>query len=350
MQRKYTINHIAYSYSELMLQCEKVIHSNLPTWKRDVWRFIQEWFDDKASITLQTSGSTGSPKSIEVAKEYMRNSARMTLDFLDLKRGDVALLCLSANYIAGKMMIVRALEGGLDLILKEAAGNPLKEDASKLDFAAMVPMQVERVLEEDGPERIRRIKHLIIGGAAVSETLNSKLQELPNTIWATYGMTETVSHVAMKRLSGTTASSFEAMPLVSFSMDDRGCLEIDAPHLSAGRIVTNDVVELIDEKHFTFLGRFDNIINSGGIKLVPEQIEQKISELFSERFIVSSLPDEKLGHKLVIYVETTHPENYIWTALKASMAALLPPFERPKELICVPSFPETKSGKVKRSF
>lgn len=347
----YTINHIEYTYTELMLQCKKASASNLPNWEKEVWAFIQEWFNDEAVILLQTSGSTGVPKSISIEKKYLSNSANMTLDFLELKKGDVALLCLSASYIAGKMMIVRAIEGELNLLLSEAVSNPLKGRSEKINFAAMVPLQVEKVLEEEGVDALQTIDQLIIGGAAVSDSLAHKLLSLTNAVWATYGMTETVSHVAMKRLSGITASDdFMPMVGVTFSKDNRGCLQIEAPHLCSDTVVTNDLISLDEKQHFSFVGRYDNIINSGGVKIVPETVEKKIALLFKERYIISSLPDDRLGQKLVLYVETQDSECYEWPILQQQLADLLPPFERPKALICITHFKETKTGKVKRQL
>lgn len=351
MHKNYTINHISYTHSALLQQCEKAAQSRLPDWEKEVWAFIKEWLSDENVVQVSTSGSTGLPKNIFINKKYLRNSALMTLRFLGLRSGDTALLCLSANYIAGKMMIVRALEGEFNLVLKEAVGNPLKGCTEKIHFAAMVPLQVAKVLEEEGANALQAIDQLIIGGAAVSLSLERQLKPLSNAVWATYGMTETVSHVAMKRLSGfETSDVFEPMPGVVLSTDDRGCLQIDAPHLCAERVVTNDLVTLDEQECFRFVGRYDNVINSGGVKLSPETIEQKIAPLFKERFMISSLPDEHLGQKLILYIETSQPEFYNWSMLRVQLADLLSPFERPKALICLPQFIETKSGKLKRSF
>lgn len=351
MSQNFVINHISYTLAELLQKCKETISSNVPDWEREVWAFVKEWLNDEDTVQVTTSGSTGVPKTIAIEKKYLRNSAMMTLAFLGLKPGDVALLCLSASYIAGKMMIVRALEGGLDLLLKEALGNPLKGNTEKIHFAAMVPLQVEKVLAEEGAEVLASIDQLIIGGAAVNDSLLRQLNPLSNATWATYGMTETVSHVAMKRLSGEAVlDCFVPMPGIKLSIDERGCLQIEGPHLCAETVVTNDLVTLDEQQCFRFVGRYDNIINSGGVKLVPELIEQKITSLFDERFIISSLSDDRLGQKLVLYVETTEPERYDWSLLQEQLADLLPPFQRPKVLICLPKFAETKSGKVKRSF
>ena len=352
MAKTYIVNHQSYSLSELLEHCATVAQSvSVPTWEQEVWCFIDEWFNAEDEVRLQTSGSTGIPKVIAIKKKYLRNSAQMTLAFLDLSEGDTALLCLSATYIAGKMMIVRALEGGLDLLLREAVGNPLKGIEENIVFAAMVPLQVEKVFQEEGAVALERINQLIIGGAVVGNQLLRQLRPLKSQVWATYGMTETVSHVAMKRLSGgKNTDFFVPMPGVTLSTDERGCLLIEASHLAPTLVATNDIVSFDEEQNFRFVGRYDNIINSGGVKLVPEQIEEKIVPLFSERFIISAVADERLGQKLVLYIESSEAEHYNWSALEKELALLLPPYERPKALFVIPQFEETKSGKVKRSF
>lgn len=344
----YTINHTTYTLPQLIAQCQKAKEEDLPAWEKAVWSFIEQWFDSSDYITLQTSGSTGTPKQLKVEKKHMSNSALMTLDFLKLQAGNSALLCLSADYIAGKMMIVRALLGGLDLILGEPLGNPLKDIKEQIDFAAMVPLQVQKVIEEEGTEKLESIRHLIIGGAAVSPTLASQLAPLNSHVWATYGMTETVSHIALKRLSGDKLTdAFTPLSGVSISTDQRDCLVIDAPHLCPDTIVTNDMVSIDEHQHFTFLGRYDNIINSGGVKLVPESIEAKISHLIKERFIISSLADERLGQKVVLVIESTNKEIER-SMLIEEMKPLLTNYELPRQIICVPQFKETKSGKIMR--
>ena len=351
MTKKYNINHQTYTPTELLEQCAKVVQEeDLPTWKKEAWSFMAEWLDDGDYVQLKTSGSTGDAKRIDVEKKYMRNSAQMTIRFLKLRPGSVALLCLSAAYVAGKMMIVRAFEGGLDLLLREPSGNPLVGLDEKIHFAAMIPLQVQKSLDEHGPESVQNMTHLIIGGAAVSETLSQRVRPLRNAVWATYGMTETLSHIALRRLSGTDASAvFTPMDGVALSTDERHCLSIDAPHLSPDTIVTNDVVILNDDQSFEYIGRYDNVINSGGVKLMPDSIEQKLVPFIADRFMVSSIPDDRLGQKLVLVIETSHGEDYDWTILQTQIAKVLTAVERPRELFCIPAFDETRSGKLKRN-
>lgn len=319
----------------------------LGEFRQGVWGFIDEWLNDSRTVNLQTSGSTGAPKQITMEKKYMRQSARMTLDFLALSPNDTALCCLSASYIAGKMMIVRALEGGLNLLLSEPNGNPLKEISTPIDFAAMVPMQVENVLK-DKPKDLNKVKHLILGGAPVSPALEKQLQDFKTAIWHTYGMTETVSHIAMRRLNGAGQTSYySAMANVKLSLDERQCLQIEAPHLTAEKVVTNDIVELDDKGNFRFLGRYDNVINSGGVKISPELLEQKIAHLIPCRFLISSVPDERLGQRVVLVLEGDD-KMMDGEALLGELRKKLSTYETPKELVFIEQFQETGSGKIKR--
>ena len=223
--------------------------------------FLDEWSSFGDTVSGQTSGSTGIPQKVELQKKDMIASARLTNDFFGIKASSSMFLCLSPDYIAGKMMLVRAMIAGADLITVKPSSSPLVGIDIPLDFAAMVPMQVQESLSHDFTrERLKNIKSLIIGGAAVSSLLEQRLAKLPIRSYATYGMTETVSHVALRKLDGKT-KEYAAIGDVWFSQDARGCLIINAPHLSHRVFETNDVVQLIDNYHFIWLGRYDNVIN-----------------------------------------------------------------------------------------
>ncbi len=347
MKKQYHIAQEKYSHSALLEKAAEMRNNaSLSVFFREAWAFIAEWLNDADTVVLQTSGSTGAPKIIKVEKRFMRNSALMTVEFLHIKKGDKALLCLPANYIAGKMMIVRALECGLDLWMREAKGNTLTGNQI-FDFAAMVPMQVENILNHQ-PEDLDKVKKLILGGAAVKPDLQEKLQSCTSEIWHSYGMTETVSHIALRRLNGATKSEhYRAMPGVDLRVDERGCLQISAPHLNPEVVTTNDIVALEEEGSFSFLGRYDNVINSGGVKISPELVEQKISALIRERFIISSKTDERLGERVVLIIEG-EAGKYNPTALLENIKPLVNKFEMPKEILFTESFAETESGKIKR--
>ncbi|OYQ38378.1 O-succinylbenzoic acid--CoA ligase [Flavobacterium cyanobacteriorum] len=303
-------------------------------YERAVGDFLMYWFDDKSYIDMQTSGTTGAPKMIRVDKQAMVNSALATAAFFDLSAGIKVLHCLPTQYVAGKMMLVRAFIIGWDMDLVAPSSTPLERNDAQYDFAAMVPLQAQHSLD-----KLQQVKKLILGGAKVSKALSKKLGEIPAEIYETYGMTETITHIAAKRVG---EEAFTVLPNVTISEDERHCLVIDAFAICDEPVITNDVVQIVDDTHFIWLGRIDNVINSGGVKLFPEQIEEKLSGKISRRFYVKGEPDEELGEKLVLFIEG---EPYdIDTAIFAKLGK----FERPKQTKFVPKFDETATGKVIR--
>ncbi len=316
----------------------------------EVLEFLKEWFNDKDYIYGHTSGSTGTPKEIRLNKADMRASARVTNDFLGIREDSVLLLCLSVSYIAGKMMVVRALEAGAELLVCRVSSRPLKEwpGDSRIDLAAMVPMQAEESLgHPEEKTKLCNIRQLLIGGAPVSSVLEKQLQTVPVRCYATYGMTETVSHVALRKLG--EAGVYFALGGVTFSLDNRGCLVVHVPYLQARKFVTNDLAEVIDSRHFRWLGRYDYVINSGGIKFSPEVIESKISACISCRYFITSLPDERLGQRIVLVIEGEKKEEEEKLLLEA-MRKVLTPYEFTREIIYLFHFYETASGKIVRKL
>ena len=307
--------------------------SNSQIWD-DVNQFISDWYSPKDEMMLQTSGSTGKPKSISVSKGWMKNSAQLTGKTFGLKEGDTALLCMPMKYVAGKMMVVRALKLGLDLKVVEPFSKPLKNIDEPIDFAAMVPMQLEKSLDQ-----IEKMKTLLVGGGKVNPKLVEKIQGISTQVNETYGMTETLTHVAIKPLNGPNKSDvFQALHGIQFETDDRSCLVIFAPMINPNPIVTNDLVELVDETSFRWLGRIDNVINSGGIKIIPELVEAKLTEVVSSRrYFIAGLPDESLGEKVVLVIEGDEIEISL---------DVLEKYERPKEIYFISKFVEIESGKV----
>lgn len=306
-----------------------------PIWN-DVNPFISQWLNGDEEMTFQTSGSTGKPKSIHVKKEWMKNSAQLTGKTFGLKEGDSALLCMPMKYVAGKMMVVRALELGLELSVVEPSSSPLEGLDGTIDFAAMVPLQLENSLQN-----LEKVKILIVGGGQVHSALMEKLQSIKTNVFETYGMTETLTHVAVKPLNGPEKTDvFQVLDGIHFETDDRECLVIHAPMLNPEPVVTNDLVELVDESSFRWLGRFDNIINSGGIKIIPEVVEAKLVDAIPDRrFFIAGIPDESLGEKVVLLVEGKEME--------ISLDAL-EKYTQPKEIYFFPEFSETNSGKIHR--
>lgn len=310
----------------------------------DLLRFLQTWFSESDTVIVQTSGSTGVPKSIKLNKSMMEQSAMASGLYFDLPAKTKALCCLPLAFIAGKMMVVRALTLGWDLHVVKPSSNPLKGSEHSYDFAAMIPMQAMNSLPQ-----LSRIGKLIIGGGVLSNTLIEALQTIPTKAFATYGMTETITHIAARALNHSnntnlSAAVYKALPEVNFSQDTRGCLVIQAPRVSQGAVVTNDVVELLSSTDFLWLGRYDNIINSGGVKLQPEVIEKKLSKTIQQRFFVAGIPDEVLGEKLVLVLEGNALED-LQDRLKL---AGLDAYEYPKHVYHCSEFVETKTGKIQR--
>lgn len=302
--------------------------------EKPIGEFLLDWFDDRSYIDLQTSGSTGAPKTIRTSKQAMVESAIATGDFFDLRPGNKALQCLPVKYIAGKLMFVRAFIIGLDMDFVAPSSNPLENNDTKYDFVAMVPLQAKNSLKQ-----LNNVKKLIIGGSMISKALEKELLKLPTKIYETYGMTETITHIAAKEIG---EKAFTVLPDITISQDYRNCLVIHAPRISEDLIVTNDLVELENEGQFVFVGRFDNIINSGGIKLIPEQIEEKLSGKIPARFFVIGKSDEKLGEKLVLVIEGEKQ------TIDDSVFEVLDKYEKPKEVIFVQKFKQTENGKILR--
>lgn len=296
--------------------------------------FILNWFNSDSFITVTTSGTTGSPKKIQIDKQAMVFSALSTAEFFELKAGNLVLNCLSTNYIAGKMMLIRSFVLGFEMDFVEPTSNPLKNNTKVYDFAAMVPLQVENSVN-----KLVNVRKLIIGGTKINQNLKNKLLDLPTLVYETYGMTETITHIAVKKISD---NYFSVLPNVTISTDDRNCLVIDVPRISNVKIITNDVVNIISNYEFELLGRIDNVINSAGVKLFPEQIEIKLAHIIPTRFFVIGIPDDQYGEQLALVVEG----NSI--SFNDDFFNDLLPYEKPKFIYFVPDFLETESGKIKR--
>ncbi len=302
--------------------------------EKPVGDFLLDWFDGKDYIEMETSGTTGAPKTISVKKQAMVDSALATGDFFELEPGNKALQCLPVKFVAGKMMLVRAMILGLDLEFVAPSSHPLNKNEIDFDFVAMVPLQAQNSIAE-----LKKVKKMIVGGAAVNKTLEKQLLKLPTEVYETYGMTETITHIAARKLG---EKAFTVLPYVTISYDDRNCLVIHAPRISDDVIITNDIVELVNENQFIFLGRMDNVINSGGIKLIPEQIEEKLAAKIQQRFFIASKPDNELGEKVVLVIEGEKHE------LDDLIYESLDKYEKPKEVVFVSKFKDTVTGKILR--
>lgn len=333
-------------------QQEAFIQENPPTFAGQspfhcqLASFLKEWFSPSPMLTLFTSGSTGEPKAITVRKEQMMQSAAITCDYLKLKAGETALLCLPLEYIAGKMMVVRAIYGGLNLLVAEPSGHPLEGISRQVDFAAMVPLQVYNSLRrEDDKKQLTHIDKLLIGGGAIDPYLEEALKDYPNAIYSTYGMTETVSHIALRRINGKDADNcYTPLPGVSVRLSEEQTLVINAPRVVDIPVITNDIAEIMIDGTFRILGRKDNVVNSGGIKIQIEAMESVLRPHIGYPFAVTSVPDPKLGEALVLLIT---PASDPATAHEIC-SQHLPRLEQPKQIIVVKQIPLTRSGKTNR--
>ena len=337
VHNKFKLKGFHYSYDELRDVAYSFIKEGEPYQIR-IGEFLHDWTDSSESILVQTSGSTGAPKAIRVSKQHMVNSAIATGDFFKLQPGKRALHCLPTDFIAGKMMLVRAIILGLELDCIEPSATPIFRTDYRYDFCAMVPMQLQNSLKTIG-----KIKLILVGGTAVSQSLQSTILGVKTRVFESYGMTETVSHIAIKALNGQNNSDqFNALNGITLSQDSRSCLVIEAPQLSHKKVITNDMVQLLSPTQFRFLGRIDNVINSGGVKLFPEQIEFKLASQINRPFFIASKKDEVLGEKLILIVEG-HVKD-----LDLSSFQNLDKFEFPKSVYFLPHFVRTKTNKINR--
>jgi O-succinylbenzoic acid--CoA ligase len=338
---KFKLNSGNYQYDDLYEVAYSFIKEGTP-YEEVFGHFLMDWIDKKDYILINTSGSTGKPKKIQVKKQAMVNSAIATGDFFNLKPGQKALHCLPSNYISGKMMLIRAMILGLELDIVNPTSKPDIIKSRKYDFCAMTPMQLLNTLD-----RTQNIETIIVGGAKVTNSLNEAIENHPAKIFETYGMTETVSHLALKQLNNFTDEQrnkpyFKVLPGISISQDERNCLIVDVPYISQDKIVTNDVVDIHSETEFEWVGRYDNVVNTGGVKVFPEQIENKLSASIDKRYIIASEPDEVLGEKLILVVEGDTNQ------LDPSVFDGLEKFEKPKVVYNVEKFSETGFGKIQR--
>lgn len=342
---KLIINNRSISLNEIL---EKTI-SPLNEEEIHCFDFINEWFSEKEFFIVPTSGSTGIPKLIKVTRQQMQYSAKMTGEALKLKKGMNAFVCLSTQHIAGKMMLVRAFELDLNLTIVTPSSNPFEDfSPTKIDFIALVPFQLQSILESNQSNFLENCHAIIVGGAPVSYDLAQKIKHKKSPIFSTYGMTETVSHIALKLLNGKTKENyFQCLPNVIIKQDERNCLTIQSPVSNNEILITNDLVNITSPSSFEWLGRVDNVINSGGIKIQIEQVEQKITEYFYEknianRFIIGGINDEQFGTKVVLIIEGK-------CAIELnSLKPILTKYELPKLIFFIPSLVETKTGKIDR--
>lgn len=332
------------------------------SYEAHVLRFGRAWLSGQAAFELQTSGSTGQPKTIRLTRQQMQRSAGLTGQVLGLRAGDRALVCLSVEYIAGMMMLVRGFELGLDLTVIEPRSDPLADfpPEARFEFTALVPLQLHHILR-DSPEKqptLDRMRAILIGGAPVGPALHAQLQRVTAPIYHTYGMTETATHIALQRLNGPQADGFfRPLPGVITGLDERGCLTVASPVTGGKTLTTNDLVELRPDGSFRWLGRIDNVINSGGVKVQLEKVETALARCLFEqsgpeqstrRFCVGALPDERLGQAVVAVVEGEPFSAAVEASIRAGLCQALGPYELPKAFFFTAKLLETPTGKIDR--
>lgn len=326
-----------YSLSEL------AEHSQKSSFFNSSVRFIKEWTSEQNLFTLQTSGSTGTPKQITVTREQLTKSAKGTINFLDLQKGQTALVCLNTEYIAGIMMLVRSLIGELNIILSEPSGSPIPETDEHIHFTALVPLQINTLIRSN-KERLSSIDKVIVGGAAISGALEDQMAGLPNEIYQTFGMTETLSHIALKHIG--KENTFRVLPNIQISQSEEQCLIVESDYFE--KLVTTDIVSLASNKEFIWLGRKDFVINSGGVKLHPEQIESKLVSYLGKdhpyKLMIGHEPDDQLGSRVILLIE----HLATWEVLENNLASILSRYEAPKRIYILKKFVYTPTGKINR--
>ena len=339
MHEKIKLNGKVYS-AENLGQLQQLPNTQY-RWFKSIVEFLEQWFDKSDFIATATSGSTGKPKQILLSKKAMRHSASMTNQFFGLNEHSTALLCLPAEFIAGKMMLVRAMIGNFNLICVEPTSNPFVEELCKIDFCAITPHQLSKSLKQIEQQQIG---HIIVGGSPLSSTCRNFVQHISSRVYETYGMTETCSHIALRAVNGPERSDyFRVLDQVTIRVNEQNCLCITAPELFDGELTTNDIVSMHLPDSFIWQGRLDHVINSGGIKIHPEKIEHKLSKIIHSPFFVSSLPDASLGQKLILVIESTSVDT---DTLKMELSRILNAYELPKAIFLVEKFSYSASNKL----
>lgn len=353
---------IGYAHNKLVINGRAILLKDIieggasgkTPFEKEAFDFIRNWFSDAPSVRFRTSGSTGPPREIAFTKEKIIENAMVSLQTFGLHAGDTALVGLGTRYVAGAMMVLRALVGDLKIVATEPASNPLAAVnlSSPIDAMAVVPYQLESMLSAGFADRLRQVRVVLTGGAPVNGLLRKEiLAQLSGNVFITYGMTETLTHVAIDHVT-SSEEAFVPLPGVNIDVDERGCLVVRSP-VTSGTVVTNDLVELLPGLGFRWLGRADNVINSGGIKIIPERMEKELAEIFillriHRRFFIGSLPHDKLGSIVILAVEGNSLAQADENALRNQMSLRFSKYEFPGEILYCPQFVTTETGKIKR--
>ncbi len=344
----FIINDKVFSRNDLLSMAGDIVNSGREEkWRKDLFSFITDFLGESAALSQKTSGTTGKPRNLTLRRDAMVRSARMSLDYFRLLPGDSAMLCLPVDYIAGKMMVVRALVGGLKLLTIKPTGKPMELLDRPVDFSAMVPMQLFESLKNPG--QIQLIKKLIVGGGEIGPGFRKAIREIEGTeIYETFGMSETYTHFAVRRINGPGPEvNFRILEGAKVGADSRGCATVDIPGITEGKVVTNDLIEMKDHNSFEWLGRIDNVIDSGGIKIIPEVLEEKIRSIIGQELVITGISDDKLGKKIVLIVESDSKDLPIdeWKGL---LRTKLKNYEVPRAIYAIPELPRNAAMKVLR--
>ena len=306
---------------------------------RETEDFIRLWEEGSDSILCHTSGSTGEPKPIRLKKKHMIHSARLTGEIFRMGEGSRALMCLSLSYIAAKMMLVRAMVLGWKLTVTEPTSTPLESVDEKFDFVALVPMQLYR-----SAEKLESVREILVGGGRVNRDFIQRIPSgMKTRIRQSYSMTETATHVALRELYPTFEESYRTIPGVEVGSAKDGTLIINAPALGAERLQTRDLATVLSPCEFLLLGRSDQVINSGGIKIFPQQTEEKLSSILHGRYFVAGMPDPTLGECQVLFIEGNSSEQ---ERIKSFIDKNFDRYHRPRRIYFMETFPLTHTGKI----
>ncbi|UOQ77909.1 AMP-binding protein [Hymenobacter sp. 5516J-16] len=334
--------------------------ANSPTdlngYEARVLDFCRQWLNGAQEFGLQTSGSTGLPQRVTMTRQQLAASARRTGDYFDLGPGDRMLVCLNCEFVGGLMMLVRGFERRMHLTIVEPQADPLAlvPAGAEFDFTSFVPLQLRAVLAAGHAPRLNRLKGILVGGAAVEKSLEQEIQQVQVPVYLTYGMTETASHIALRRLNGPDATPYyHVLSGIHVGQDERGCLTIRADVTQDQLITTNDRVNLLDARTFEWLGRADFVINSGGVKVQAEKVEQVLEVALMElglrcRAFIAGRPDERLGEQVTAFLEGEPLAPAQQQQLHALLSQRLDKYEQPREFVFVPQFQATPSGKLDR--
>jgi O-succinylbenzoic acid--CoA ligase len=329
------------------LAVKKIKNPQIASWEKKIYWFILDWLHPSNSMEVKTSGSTGKAKTIHFSKDQMIASARATAHYFNFSENDPVLLALDMSYVAAKMMVVRAFVSSLDLYFAKPSSDPfIDSDFPKFKFVPLVPFQLKSIFQSSQSlEKLRTVSQVLVGGGAVDPELEQFIKQETNAYYASFGMAETLTHFAVKRINGPDPDfAFQSLEGVRIRQDENGCLQALVPWISSDYIATRDIVELLDGNSFVWKGRLDNLINSGGIKISPEAIEAKLAEYIAPPFFISALPDPMLGQKVVMFVESDAIEGQWYEAFDQ----VLEKYEKPKAIHSIPNFVYTTSNKINR--